>query len=230
MSITKKLADVWTNYDSQKSVASRLRAARIAPLLEMIEAVYKENGSVEIIDIGGTEKYWDMVSRQYLIEHKVIITIANLPGSLTPKDHGSFKFIEADGCNLEVFDDESFHIAHSNSVIEHVGNWERMVQFANELSRISLKYFVQTPNFWFPIEPHCMSPLFHWLPKSNRIWLVSKFQLGNWPKTVSIDQSVRLVEGTHLLNRKMFQDLFKDAQILTERFYWLPKSLIAIKK
>jgi hypothetical protein len=220
----------FSNYDSQKSVGSKLRAKRIAPLLEMIEATFNEHGSVNVIDLGGTEKYWGIVPRQYLDEHNVNITIVNLPGTLKPKDHGPFKFVEADACDLAGFDDKSFHIAHSNSVVEHVGDWKRMVQFAKELSRVSQRCFVQTPNYWFPIEPHCMTPIFHWLPKSIRIWLVLHFQLGHWRKAASVDEAVQIVESARLLNRKMFQELFRDAHVLTERFFWLPNSFIAIKK
>jgi hypothetical protein len=147
MSITRTLARWFSNYDSQKSIGSRLRAKRIAPLLEMIEAVANEHDSVNVIDIGGKEKYWDIVPRQYLTEHNVNITIVNLPGTVMPEDHGPFKFVEADGCDLAGFDDGFFHIAHSNSVVEHVGDWERMVQFAKELSRVAKNSLVQTPNY-----------------------------------------------------------------------------------
>lgn len=230
MSITRTLAKALSNYDSRESLGSKLRAKRIAPLLEMIEDVCKEHGLVNIIDIGGTESYWSIVPRQYIDEHNVRITIVNLPTRVMPKDHGPFTFVGADGCDLAGFGDRSFHIGHANSVVEHVGDWERMVQFAKELSRISSKYFVQTPNYWFPIEPHCMTPFFHWLPRPIRIWLVLRFQLGNWRRAATVDEAVRTVESARLLNRKMFQELFKDAQILTERFFWLPKSFVAVKR
>lgn len=229
MSLTSKLAKRLSNYDCQESVGSKLRAKRIAPLLKMIEQVSREHGSVNIIDVGGTEQYWIIVPRQYLDAHNVSITIVNLPGTTMPRDHGPFKFIGADACNLADFDDRSFHIAQSNSVVEHVGDWDRMVQFAKELSRVAGKYFVQTPNYWFPIEPHCMTPFFHWLPKPVRIWLVSNFKLGHWRKAASIDEAVRIVESARLLNKKMLQELFKDARIVTERLFWLPKSIIAIR-
>ena len=230
MSISRSLAKWVTNYGSQKSIASRFRQNRIVPLLEMIDAVFHQNGSVNIIDIGGTEKYWGIVPRQYLDEHHVNITIVNFPGTAMPEDHGPFKFIEADGCNLRGIDDKSFHIAHSNSVVEHVGDWLRMVQFAKELSRVSKQCFVQTPNYWFPIEPHCLMPCFHWLPKPIRVRLVLHFQLGYWRKATSIDDAMRVVESARLLNKRMFQALFKEATLLTERFFWIPKSFIAIKK
>ncbi|MDP3876885.1 MAG: methyltransferase domain-containing protein [Methylobacter sp.] len=230
MSITSIFAKSLSNYDNQKSVGSKLRAKRIVPLLEMMEAVFNENGSVSIIDIGGTEKYWGIIPKQYIDEYNVNITIVNLPGTAMSEDHEPFKFIEADGCDLSEFPDESFHIAHSNSVVEHVGDWVRMVQFTKEISRISKKYFVQTPNYWFPVEPHCMTPFFHWLPKPTRLWLVSHFQLGHWSKATSIDEAVRIVEGARLLNKKMFQGLFLDANLLTENLFFMPKSFIAIRK
>lgn len=230
MSITSTFAKRFANYDSQESVGSKLRARRIGPLLEMMEAVFNENGSVSIIDIGGTENYWGIVPRKYLDDRNVNITIVNIPGSAMARDHGPFKFVEADGCDLSGFHDESFHIAHSNSVVEHVGDWARMVQFAKEVSRVSKKYFVQTPNYWFPVEPHCMTPFFHWLPKPTRLWLVSHFQLGHWSKAASIDEAVRIVESARLLNKKMVQGLFLDANVLTEKLFFMPKSFIAIRK
>ncbi|MCI0617392.1 class I SAM-dependent methyltransferase [bacterium] len=196
----------------------------------MIETIFREHGSVSIIDLGGTERYWGIVPRQFLDERNVNITIVNLPGNVKSKDHGLFRFVEADACHLSDFADKSFQLAHSNSVLEHVGDWRRMVQFANELSRVSQGYFVQTPNYWFPIEPHCMTPFFHWLPKPIRIWLVLHLQLGNWSKAASVDEAVQIVESARLLNRKMFQALFKDSHVRTERIFWLPKSLIAVKK
>lgn len=196
----------------------------------MIEVAYNEHGHVNIIDIGGTEAYWGIVPTEYLNTYHVKITIVNLPHPDMHKDHGPFKFLPGDGCNLIGFGDKSFHIAHSNSVVEHVGDWGRMVQFAKELSRVSPKWFIQTPNYWFPIEPHCMTPFFHWLPKPTRIWLVLHFQLGHWSKAETIEEAVHIVESARLLNRKMLQELFKEAQVLTERFFGLPKSFIAVKK
>ena len=105
-----------------------------------------------------------------------------------------------------------------------------MLQFANEISRIAEFYFVQTPNFWFPLEPHCMTPFFHWLPKPIRVWMVLHFQLGHWEKANSISEAVRSVEGARLVDKNMFQELFNDGSVLTERLFLLPKSFIAIRK
>lgn len=229
MSITKSLAKRIANYDSQQALGSRFRTRRIAPLLRMIEAVSKKYGCVNLVDIGGTEYYWGIISTEYLEKHQVKITIVNLPESTLPTNRGPFEFVHADGCNLAQFENNEFHIAHSNSVIEHVGDWGRMVQFSEEFKRVAQKHFIQTPNFWFPIEPHCMTPFFHWLPKPMRIGLVMKFALGHWKKASSVEEAGQIVGSARLLTRRMFRKLFSDSEILTERLAFMPKSIIAIR-
>ena len=227
MGISSRMGQWFTNYNSLSSPGAKLRSKRIAPLLRLIETKYKEHGSVSIIDLGGTEQYWDIVPIEVLNNNKVQITIVNLPGTQVQSDHGPFNFVQADACNLSDFPDKSFDIVHSNSVIEHVGDWDRMVSFAAEVKRLSVNYFVQTPNYWFPIEPHCMTPFYHWLPKPFRLFLVTHFQLGHWEQANSIDEGMQLVESARLLDRKMFQSLFNEATITTEKYFLLPKSFIA---
>jgi hypothetical protein len=227
MVLSKALAKS-ANYDDRHSLGSTLRARRIRPLMDMIDAAYRDHGSVNIIDVGGRDSYWNVVPEEFLAERKVSITIVNLPEDMS-RDHGRFRFVRGDACDLAFLTDHSFHIAHANSVVEHVGDWSRMVLFAKEISRLSPRIFVQTPNYWFPLEPHCMTPFFHWLPEPMRVWLVSHFQLGHWPRAASVDEAVRAVESARLLNRRMLQELFKDAQIVTERFLGWPKSFTAVK-
>lgn len=229
MSISKYFALKFSNYEDPTSLVSRIRYKRIKPLLDLISVAYKDNGYVSIIDIGGTESYWSMIPPNFFTEHKVTITLVNLPHPDVPSDHGIFKFMEADGCDLSEISDHQYHIAHSNSVIEHVGDWNRMKQFSSEFKRIAKSYFIQTPSFWFPIEPHFMMPIFHWLPRPTRVFLVSKFQLGHWRKASSIDEAVQIVETARLLNHKMFSALFPDIEIHTERFFGISKSYVAVK-
>jgi len=221
------MRDMLTDYDNANSVGSRLRARRSAPLCAMIDQVYAASNAVNIIDVGGTQQYWNIVDPDYLTSRNVSITVVNLAGSPMPTDNGPFTFVEGDGCQLD-FADGAFDIAHSNSVVEHVGDWAHMVRFAGELKRVARHYFVQTPNWWFPIEPHSLCPLFHWLPKPWEISLVRHFKLGHWPRARSVDEAVRIVESARLLNKPMMRELFGD-QIIVERIMFLPKSLIAVR-
>lgn len=229
MPLVAKIAKKLTNYRDPHSFASRRRSKRIGPLLKMIEGIYAVNGAVKILDVGGTEIYWNIVPPEFLDSMNVQITILNLPGVKMPGDHGRFRFAVGDGCNLREFEDNSFDIVHSNSVLEHVGEYERMVQFAREISRIAPRYFVQTPNFWFPVEPHCMVPFFHWLPEPLRISLVLRFNLGHWTMASSVQIAVQTVQSARLLSRTLMCSLFPDGKLVKERFLGFPKSLIVIR-
>lgn len=69
------------------------------------------------------------------------------------------------------FADDEFDLAYSSSVIEHLPPGTR-AGFAAEVRRVARGYFVQTPAYGFPIEPHSLLPVAHWLPRSvqERTW------------------------------------------------------------
>lgn len=231
MGLTRSVAKALINYEDPNSIASRLRRRRIGPLVELVETAYDRYGHVRILDIGGTKAYWTIFPKDAFSERKVHVTLVNLPDSSTSVDENDFTFVAADGCDMrDKFADNSFHIVHSNSVIEHVGNWQRMTAFSREVRRLAPAYFVQTPNFWFPIEPHFMAPVFHWLPEPVRAAFVQRFALGHRKRQPDIGKAVEEVESVHLVNRKMFSFLFPDGQLITERLMGLPKSLIAIRQ
>lgn len=76
--------------------------------------------------------------------------------------------VRADGRDLP-FADGAFDIGFSNAVIEHVaGGREGQRRFIGELCRVASRVFVTTPNRWFPLDPHTLLPLAHWLPPSPR--------------------------------------------------------------
>jgi hypothetical protein len=218
-------------YDDPRCFGGRMRARRSRPLVELIRRVHAERGNVRIIDVGGTRRYWRILPESLLGDCDVHITIVNLPGTPAPDaEEPRFTHAFGDGCDLSEWPDAAFDIAHSNSVIEHVGDWDHVVRFAAEVRRVARYYFLQTPHFWFPVEPHCMVPLFHWLPMSWRVSLVRRCNLGNWTRQPDVDRAVRTVESARLLDRAMFEGLFgDDATIRTERFFGLPKSMVAVR-
>ena len=223
--LTKKLTD----YDNPRSIGSRLRARRLVHLLPLLEAAFREKGSVQILDMGGTTTYWRILSPDYLASRRVEITLVNLPGEVHDGPPEPFRVVEGDACDLAMFAANSFDLVHSNSVVEHVGDWARMKAFAKEVRRLAPRYFVQTPNFWFPIEPHFMCPFFHWLPEPTRVRILLRTGLGHYRRAGSVDNAVTAVQGARLLNRRMMASLFPDAAIVTERVALLPKSLMAIR-
>jgi hypothetical protein len=100
-------------------------------------------------------------------------------------------------------------------VIEHVGLWGDMQRMAAEVRRLAPRYFVQTPNYWFPFEPHYRLPLVQFLPRRVRL---------------RIQQSYFPGDSIELIGARQVRRLFPDAVIEWERFAFLNKSLIAVKE
>lgn len=230
MNITRSVARFVTNYESPGSFVSRLRRRRARKLYEMIGVIHHEKGRVDILDVGGTRSYWNIFPHEMFENLNVHVTLLNRPGEGGDTDDKHFSWREGDGCEMSMYMPGDFDLVHSNSVIEHVGDWGRMMQFANEVRRLGAKYFVQTPNFWFPIEPHFLTPFFHWLPEPVRVRMLMITSLGHYEKATTVDEAVRAVQSARLLNKRMMKVLFQDGQIQIERILFLPKSIIAIKQ
>lgn len=124
--------------------------------------------------------------------------------------------------------DHSFDLVHSNSVIEHVGSFADKCAFASEVRRLAPAYYVQTPYYWFPIDPHWPKmPLFHWMPLSWRWRLLCRFKLGFAGPHREVGHAMADLEATVLLDWAQMRSLFPDARLRPERLFGLPKSIIA---
>ena len=53
---------------------------------------------------------------------------------------------------------------YSNSVIEHLHEFDQQKRFADEVRRVGRKLWVQTPARGFFVEPHLITPFIHYLP------------------------------------------------------------------
>jgi len=123
----------------------------------------------------------------------------------------------ADGRKLP-FKDKGIDVVFSNSVIEHLGNFEAQKLFAQEVRRVGRRYFVQTPNRYFPIEPHTFVPLFQFLPRGLQRCLSLRLPLGHYARGGVLRDAVSLLSGKDLLR------LFPGSRIYRERFLGLTKS------
>jgi hypothetical protein len=137
--------------------------------------------------------------------------------------------IQGNACSLDQISNNHYDIAFSNSVIEHVGMWSDMKAMAMEVRRVARRYLVQTPYYWFPIEPHARTPFLHWLPEPVAYRIVMNFKCGFWTKAQTVDDAVSTVQSARLLDRRQFQALFPDAELRLERFIGITKSLIAVR-
>jgi hypothetical protein len=226
MSILRRLA----HYDDPTSLGFRLRRKRSERIRHLIEVVNAEMGRCRVLDIGGEVRYWRILEDTYLRQQHVSITLLNHSDEYVddPPDPSIYTCVLGDGCNLP-FPDYTFDIAHSNSVIEHVGGWKRKLRFAAETRRVAKRYYVQMPSFSFPYEPHYGVPLFQYLPEPARIWMLQHFALGQYPRVPDLPDAVRCHEDVRLISQRQFAFLFPDAAIEKERFLGLTKSLMAVR-
>jgi SAM-dependent methyltransferase len=125
-----------------------------------------------------------------------------------------------DGTKLD-FADGEFGAVFSSSTIEHVPK-ELHEAFASEVRRVGRRYFVQTPNRYFPIEPHYQFPLFQFLPHRVQRALNNRFSLG-WQKKGEWEE-------INLLSARQLRRLFPDAEVHRERVFGLTKSLMAVRR
>jgi SAM-dependent methyltransferase len=123
-------------------------------------------------------------------------------------------FVQADATERLPFDDGAFDLAYSSSVVEHVAP-ARRAEFAAEIRRVARGWFVQTPAWSFPIEPHALLPFAHWLPPTLRrpYWRLGA--AGAW-------------EDVALLRRAELVALFGEP-VLAERLGGVVKSWIAVR-
>lgn len=225
------MTKAFINYQDERSFASKLRKKRMQKLLLLIEKLSTErhHDTLRILDVGGTHLYWKMVPEAFLERMNIEIVLLNLTRQNLPSDAKRFSSIAGDACDLTGLADNTFDLVHSNSVIEHVGTWRNMRRMASEMSRVGRALYVQTPYFWFPIEPHFLMPMLHWLPMSLRCKLAMRMAMGNWPRAQSMNEAMEAQHSAVLLDKRMFQELFPGCTVSFERLAGFPKSLIATR-
>lgn len=201
------------------SLASSFRSKRLNLFKGFVANLPKP---VKILDIGGTPDFWKNAG---LNAADVEITLLNL--TLVETDLPNVVSISGDATDLSSFADKSFDIAFSNSVIEHLFSFENQQKMASEALRVSKHHFIQTPNFWFPIEPHWVFPCFQYLPKTIRIFLTRYFNLGHLKRAKSWAAARQQVEEIQLLSRPEMQRLFPESKIWEENLLIFTKSFVA---
>lgn len=183
--------------------------------MKLFAALYPAQSRV--LDLGGTELNWRRTPGYHVV-------LLNYDQNV--RDFG-YQVVHGDGKACP-FSDFSFDIVFSNSTIEHVGDWKAQKRLATEIRRLAPHYFVQTPNKWFPIEPHVLAPFIQFLPDGIRLWAC------RWLSPVGLFASYRELvledmQRVRLLTEREMRKLFPDAEIRREKLFGLTKSLIAFR-
>ena len=214
----RRFADV----HRQDSYSNRNRTRRFARFESLLSEIEKP---VRILDIGGTNNFWEQ--RGYAGRDDTMIVTANISGE--DQVHRNITPVDMDASQIE-FPDDSFDIVFSNSVIEHLRTRDAQEAMAAEVRRLAPRYWVQTPNYWFPVEPHFLTPGWQYLPEGVRVWLLRRWRFGWRGPCSDADEARHLVSEVRLLRRREMTWMFPEAELVTERFGSLAKSFVAVRR
>jgi SAM-dependent methyltransferase len=181
------------------AVSGRARARRH----ERLFALTGSTADSRILDVG--------CGRLGLRRHEPGLDITGVDRSPRPDYPGPF--VQADVLDGLPFGDGEFDLAYCSSVVEHVAPRDREA-FARELRRVARGWYVQTPAFSFPVEPHALLPAAHWLPPRLRRAYWRLGVAGDW-------------EPIELLRRAEMTALFGEP--LAERAGPLVKSWVSVR-
>lgn len=183
-----------------------------------------------LADLGGTFSFWEMnLKHLEYVDRITRIDIYNLEiDSESRHTIGQVEVVENPGdvTRLDNVAENQYDVAFSNSVIEHVGNLHQQQRFAREMQRIASGYVMQTPNRFFPVEPHFYVPFFPFIPLSIRTWMHRRLRLGWFVREPDELQARIDCDSIRLLTRRELSLLFPEAAIHAEWLGGLIKSFI----
>lgn len=212
---------IFTDNTKALSFSTKQRQKRHAFFMSLIDSLPKP---IKIIDIGGTENYWKHMNGVFC-NSELQITLLNL--QLEKVTASNIRSIVGNATDLHNIADKEYDIVFSNSVIEHLNSFDQQHMMANEILRIGKSYFIQTPNKYFPIEPHFLFPMFQFLPRPVQLHLLLHYNLGWHKKCSNKIIAENVLSSVKLLTYNDLRKLFPKSNIYFEKFFGLTKSYIA---
>lgn len=154
--------------------------------LKAFARAYSDLSNLSVLDVGGTPYMWDILNKYFGLSPKKVVLLNKNPVHLSSGNN--YETVIGDARQLP-FADGQFDLVFSNSVIEHVGSIVDKREFAKESQRVGKEFYIQTPNRWFPVEPHIIAFFIHWLPRNmykklhflSMIYLYRIYLIMNYP-------------------------------------------------
>ena len=183
---------------------------------------------MRMLDVGGYP--WGWLCHDPVVKSIDCLNIHKVNWDPASSPAHNIRMLQGDACNMSDIKTGEYDIVFSNSVIEHVGSWEKQQSFAKEVRRVGKKLWIQTPAWECPIEPHYLAPFVHWLPKSLQKKLIRHFTLYGLIQKPSNQEIDSLINEIRLLRKEEFASLFLDAEIHCEKTLFIfPKSYITMR-
>ena len=213
------IKNIFKSSEEKDSLGNWFRNKRFKFFFDKINLMDKP---ISILDLGGRVKFWE--NRSLSGNHNFLITIINLES-----EKSVYPNIETKVGNileLKSFKKNSFDIVFSNSVIEHLYNFQNQKKIASEILRIGKKHIIQTPNKYFFVEPHYIFPFFQYLPSKIQYKILTKTKLSRlrkWDKKFAR----QYLKEIRLLTLNELKEIFPGSKIYQEKFFGMSKSFTA---
>ena len=205
-----------------RGVITRFNVAGRRKFYNTFMDVMAPSGETTILDVGVTPDQTaadsNFFERWYPHPERITATSIEDASNLEIA-HPGLTFVQTSGDYLP-FDDRQFDVAFSTAVIEHVGDRERQRTFLAELLRVSKRFFLTTPNRWYPVELHTYVPFLHWLPQHHHQRALLRLGKEPWATT----------ENLNLLDERELRALFPAGthpSVTGARLFGLRSNIIA---
>lgn len=210
-----------------KSIAYRCRKKRFRVFERFFRATLLSEAlssgkRVKLLDAGGTPGFWKCMDFRYI--NAVSITTLNIKKYEPATTQHNVRSVVGDATDLREYADGQFDLVFSNSVIEHVGDFEKQREMAREMMRVGKHGYLQTPNKYFILEPHFLIPFFQFFPLRLKAFLIRRFQLGVVRKAKDDKEALEIAASVRLLTRKELSRLFPGVEIRREKIGFITKS------
>ena len=193
--------------------------------MEMLRRYLALQGNERVLDIGSQVNQCKHVVERFT-DHSCITAANILPEHLAAirREYPGVRTVLADARCLP-FRDGEFDVIHSNAVIEHVGDFADQRRMADEVRRVGKRWFLTTPNRWYPFEFHVRMPFVSWLPAS---WMHRAARLWGYDHVNNRYKRGCDYSDVRLLTARQLRTLFPDSLVLKPRVTFWPETLVVV--
>ena len=181
--------DYFSKGNRLRGVATKLALRARRKMYARFTTAVPTSATITVVDIGVTpdRELADSNFFEALYPHAGQITATSIEDAAFLEDqYPGLRFVRTDGTTLP-FEDRIFDVAFSSAVLEHVGDDDAQRQFIAEMCRVADRFFLTTPNRWFPVELHTFLPLLHWLPQRRHQAVLRKLGQPFWASTDNLN-------------------------------------------
>lgn len=197
--------------------------------LELFYKLMKPTAQTKVLDVGAqinpqTDGQLQLIDSCPWKSQVSAVNISPEAIKLIRQHYPDVEALVGDACQLP-WPDKYFDVVYSNAVIEHLGHFEKQKKMAAEIMRVGKRWFVTTPNRWYPFEFHLRLPLVTWLPGHSYLW-VGRIVSYNHVKNkymLGLDHT-----GLRLMTASELKRCFPNSKIIKQRVTFMAETLIVV--